>query len=279
MSRPERQGIMLANIVTENKLEALYPYCIAQPKLNGERCRVEWFHNEPILFSSYGNEFAFKEQIKACLCAMPKENYDGELYVHGWSRDKIASVANRKTNKHADDDLLEFHVFDIQDMYNTQAVRTNILEGTRFNGNVKRVPHMIITPRVIMAATRAYIDAGYEGIILRDIHGYYEMRRTNVMLKYKPTKVDYYMILKLNEAESEDGEPLGMVGSFVVASKEREPFSVSAGKLKHDERRLYWAKRTEIPGRWLKVKHEEIKTSGGVPVSCVALQIVDMIGE
>jgi hypothetical protein len=130
-----------------------------------------------------------------------------------------------------------------------------------------------------MATTRAFLDDGYEGIILRSAHGYYEMGRTDVMLKYKPTKVDYYMILELNEAESEDGEPLEMVGSFVVASKEREPFNVSAGKLTHDERRLYWTKRKEVIGKWLKVKHEEIKTSGGVPVSCVALQIVDMIGE
>jgi ATP-dependent DNA ligase len=277
MARLERKGIMLAHPLTDNKLATFFPRCIGQPKLNGERCRVEWFEDKPILFSSFGNEFAFKEVIKAALQGMPKLRYDGELYVHGWTRDKIASVANRKVNRHPEDDQLQFHVFDLQeDEY--QVYRLMQLEDITWNNAVHKVATFIVTPQVISAYTQEMLNQGYEGIILRHPAGLYEMKRSNWLLKHKPTKVDYYWVVGVKEAVSEDGEPKGMIGSFEVMGKERMLFSVGAGKLTHPERKEIWEKGL-WKDKWLKVKHEHIKTSGDVPVSCVAVSLVDMIGE
>ena len=263
--------------MTTTKLTSFYPSCIGQPKLNGERCRVEWFEGEPLLFSSYGNEFAFKDFIKDSLCHLPKYNYDGELYVHGWSRDKIASVANRKKNKHPDDDQLQFHIFDIQsDDY--QITRCSKLLNLPKLTAVPIVESFVVSPQIIGAWTQEMLNRGYEGLILRHPKGLYEYKRSNWLLKHKPTKVDYYWVLAVNEAVSEDGEAKGMVGSFIVTSKERQSFAVSAGKLSHAERVAIW-EGDLWKNKWLKVKHEHISTSGGVPVSCVALELVNMIGE
>lgn len=277
MARLERKGIMLAHPLTTVKLASFYPKCLGQPKLNGERCRVEWFEGEPLLFSSYGNEFAFKETIKAELRMMPRLKYDGELYVHGWSRDKIASIANRKKNQHPEDDLLQFHVFDHQgDSYQTH--RLIDLSKLQWSEAVQKVDTFVVTPQAIGAYTQEMLNRGYEGLILRHPTGSYEMKRSNYLLKHKPTKVDYYWVDGVNEAVSEDGEAKGMVGSFNVLGKERIIFSVSAGKMTHAERKEIWEKQLWY-NKWLKVKHEKIKTSHGIPVSCVALALVDMIGE
>jgi len=277
MGRLERTGIMLAHPMTTTKLADFYPNCIGQPKLNGERCRIEWFEDEPILFSSYGNAFAFKEPIKDALRHLPHWRYDGELYKHGWSRDKIASVANRKKNRHPDDDKLQFHIFDIQSN-DYQVVRCAKLLEIPQHEATPVVESFVVSPQVIGAWTQEMLNRGYEGLILRHPKGIYEMKRSNWLLKYKPTMVDYYWIVAVNEAVSEDGEAKGMVGSFIVTSKERQAFAVSAGKLSHAERIAIWEGGLWRE-KWLKVKHEHISTSGGVPVSCVALELVNMIGE
>jgi len=98
------------------------------------------------------------------------------------------------------------------------------------------------------------------------------------MLKYKPTKIDYYHIYDVKEAISKDGEAKGMLGSFEVISKHGK-FSVGAGKLTHDERADLWVNRADVRGKVLKVKHEHITTGGGIPISCIALAVVNCIGE
>ncbi len=276
----ERQGIMLAHPLTAGKLQG-YNKFFLQPKLNGERCRVEWFNNEPLLFSSTGLEFPYLEHIKAELMKHPGRSWDGELYTHGMPREQITSIANRKKNRHPDQELLEHHIFDFVDYQMVQAERIVTLGKEGFKGWLELVPTHIATLEEIPGYTNYYLSEGYEGVILRHPLGLYETKRSNAMLKHKPTEVDYYPILEVVEATSEDGEPKGMAGAFrVVSLATEDTFSVSAGKLLHTERVDIWGRRSEVKGKLLKVKHEKIKTdTRGIPVSCVALSIVDKEGD
>ena len=270
---------MLAHIMTPGKLQG-YSKCFLQPKLNGERCRVEWFNHEPILFSSTGLEFLFLNHIKKALKLHPGKNWDAELYTHGMPREEITSIANRKKNRHPNENTLQLHIFDYCSYTDVQAERLVKLGQEGFRGILKLVPTHIIVLEEIVAYTNMYLEMGYEGIILRHPLGIYETKRSNAMLKHKPTEVDYYIILEVIEATSEDGEPKNMTGAFHVLSPGHDTFKVSAGKLKHTERKEIWENKEQYIHKLLKVKHEKIKTDvRGIPVSCVALSIVDKEGD
>lgn len=253
----------------------------AQPKLNGERCRIEWFHNSPVLLSSYGNEFMFLNHIKEAIehnFRNTQEPLDGELYVHGWSFERIHSAASRKVNENPDAADLQFHVFDYRGP-GSQWERIHSLrlkkEGYRFENPLVYVPYTIVTPDNWIEQAYKYTEEGYEGIILRGAIWEYEMRRSTHMLKFKPTEEDEYQILGVTEAVSQEGNPKGMIGAFVVCGDDGTHFNVGAGKLLHSIRQIYWDNRDYLVGKKLKVKHEKIKTVNGIPRCAVAVEVVE----
>ena len=279
MPRPERKDIMLAYPTEEGRVLRLGNKYFAQPKLRGERCRIEWFHNEPVLISSYGNDFKYMEHIQDALTQIRigQIPFDGELYVHGWNQERINSAANRKVNVNPDSPKLEYHIFDIQDTNSAQTGRTAVLEALNKAGLIRHPLHLVET-RVVrhdswLRKCQEYCDDGYEGIILRDPDAPYYIKRNVCMLKHKPTEIDEYAIISVKEAISEDGYPKSMVGSFQVAGDDGTPFYVGAGKMKHPERIRLWRNRGDIIGRTLIVKHEKIKTVGGKPLCAVAVEM------
>lgn len=283
MKRPKRNGIMLASPATEKNVLKLGNNCFAQTKLNGERARVQWFYGEPILLSSYGNEFKFLNHIKEVVkrnFSFNQECLDGEIYVHGWSRERIHSACSRKVkNDNPDTPKLEFHVFDyIKDV--SQWERMHYLVGAkelkRFNWPLVYVPYKIIStaPQDWMSLTNEYIQQGYEGAIFRSPLYNYEKKRSKGLLKFKPNKTDTYKILTLNEAFSQEGKPKNMVGSFSVSGDDGTIFNVGAGKLNHEERVKAWRDKASIIGMNLLVKHETLKTANGIPLCAVGVKVI-----
>ncbi len=119
-----------------------------------------------------------------------------------------------------------------------------------------------------------YTQAGYEGAIFRSPLHSYEEKRSKGMLKFKPTESDTYRILGISEAISKEGNPKAMIGSFQVSGDDGTEFSVGAGKLSHLERERLWKDRESLIGKKLLVKHEMIKTKGGIPLCAVAVEVV-----
>ena len=281
--RPEREGIMLAQPATERAMLRLGDSCFAQPKLNGERARVEWFHGDPVLLSSYGNEFKFLPHIKEAVVASFKHNQealDGELYVHGWDRERIHSACSRKVNMNPNTPKLEYWIFDYLS-FETQWQRIHSLVKKKdqgcFTWPLVYVPYNIIStsPQDWMEQVYEYTQEGYEGAIFRGALWNYEERRTPGMLKFKPTKKDTYKILQVNEAISQEGNPKAMIGSFTVAGDDKTEFDVGAGKLSHPERERLWKVRESLPGKGLLVKHELLKTRTGIPLCAVAVEVIE----
>ena len=260
-----------------------------QPKLNGERTRAEWFDDVPYLISSYGNDFRFMEHVQNELVTLAMRmgeavKHDGEIYVHGWSRERIDSALRRTKNRNAETGQLEYHIFDLQDPTKLQYERTKELGemeqmitelGLK---HIKVVEYGVCDENSWLAHCQNYCEDGYEGIILRDPFGAYEEKRVPGMLKFKPTETDSYLIAGVNEAVSQTGVPKGMVGSFTVYAKD-EPgsnvtFNVGAGKLTHDKRKLYFDKQNKIIGKYLLVKHELLKTTNQVPIAAVTVDVI-----
>lgn len=278
--RPKRTGIMLANPATERAMLKLGDSCFAQPKLNGERASITWFHEEPVLLSSYGNEFKYLQHIKEAIkqsFGYGQRRLDGELYVHGWSRERIHSACSRKVNINSDALKLEFHIFDYKDDESQwQRIHTLAKNFDLFNWPLIRVPYKIIftNPQDWMKQVYEYTQKGYEGAIFRSALYSYEEKRSRGMLKFKPSEIDNYKILGINEAISQEGSPKNMVGSFVVSGDDGTAFKVGAGKLDHSERAKLWRNRRSLIGKDLEVKHEIIKTVNGIPLCAVAVRVL-----
>jgi ATP-dependent DNA ligase len=126
-----------------------------------------------------------------------------------------------------------------------------------------------------MTMADIFLEQGFEGAMLRKIdYPTYEPRRlVGQMLKYKPTEIDEYLIIGVEEAISLAQEPLGMVGSFLVQGDDGMEFKVGAGKLKHKERREYWERKETLLGKTLVTKQGKILTTEGIPTCMVAVEI------
>ena len=294
----KREGVMLAYPAEEKRILA-FPLLdnedgsksrkfFHQPKLNGERARVEWFSEYPYLISSYGNDFKFldiiQEELKELTRYLNKGNikYDGEVYVHGWSREEIDSALRRTKNKSVETKNLQYHIFDIQND-KPQYARLHELgvieQAIHFLKlqTIKIVPYGVCSEIDWLSHCSSYCEEGYEGIILRNPFALYETKRIPGLLKFKPTETDTYRILSVNEAVSLEGELKGMVGSFTVQATD-EPaegtFDVGAGKLKHTQRIQYWKNKDQCIGRMLVVKHELLRTTNQVPIAAVTVDVI-----
>ena len=279
--RPERTGIMLAYPATPRRVAQLGELYLIQPKLNGERCWVEWFNKEtPVLVSSYGNEFKLPHITDTLLSlSLQGLRLDGELYIHGEAFETIHSIASASRNElHPRWQEMELHVFDYKSEEPTIS-RLAKLEQLSLRGPLKQVPSYAL--RADMYAWEDYavefVKQGYEGIILRDAQSPYIERRTPALLKFKPTHEDTYRIVDTSEGI---GWATGMLGSFIVEATDQpgQYFRVGSGKLLTKEnRQKLWAVRAKLPGKLLRVKHEEIKTTNGIPKCAVALEVVGEI--
>jgi len=277
--RKERENIMLCYPATERRIASFNSPFFWQPKLNGSRCRVEWFKGEPVLLSSYGIQFQGLSHIEEALKKLPKMQFDGELYKHGWERERIHSATSRKVKESEDSRGIEFHIFDFQKEDMTeQWERIELLASLQLTPPLFFVPTGLATTATWQQCCKDCVDSGYEGIILRDPKGFYEMKRSTKVAKFKPTFKDIYKITGVKEAVDKYGELKGMVGAFEVqASHTKQRFFVGAGKMLHSVRIAIWELHAEsncIVGKSLKVKHEAIKTTNGIPVCCVALEVV-----
>lgn len=280
--RPKREGVMLAYPLDEGRLSRLGKHFLMQPKLRGERAIIEWFAGEPVFISSYGNEFKYLDHLKEPLKAMYKQfgpiPFDGELYVHGWDQEQINSAANRKTNRSSDIANMQYHIFDLRTndkCYQRLEMIGNLHSHHYLDSPLVPVPAVMGNADNWLQITSNWVAQGYEGGILRRLDAPWEAKRTVNMLKFKPTEEDTYVILDVNEAIDKNGNLKGMVGSFTVRNKDTdEAFKVGAGKMPHNRRTELWKLRHLLPGNDLIVKHEFLRTKGGVPLCAVAVDLL-----
>lgn len=94
---------MLAHDAIKRSKDIVYP-CYAQPKLDGLRCLVTFDQQGEPVFNSRGNKTypiqgEIVEQIKDLRKATGFDMFDGEVYLHGLSLQKIVSLAKKWRTK------------------------------------------------------------------------------------------------------------------------------------------------------------------------------------
>ena len=271
----KREYVMLAHKATEKLIKNLGSVFYTQPKLNGVRCLAVNNPGNVKLFSSTHLEKPFLDHIKNELKKLPTEViYDGELYTHGQSWNWINSRASCTVNRHPEEELLNFTIFDIKDYYASQKLRFNQLLAYKEITHTLKHINILRTDYATIETWEEnldrYVAEGYEGIIFRHQTGDYEDKRTNALLKLKLTTQTDFLITDIIQGK---GWCYNRCGAIEVTSPAGK-FNVGTGPLFTAENRLeIWNNRKQYIGKLLTVRHEYLKTKNQFPVSTSAIGI------
>jgi len=176
------------------------------------------------------------------------EYLDGECYDPTKTFEEITSLF--KTNPKA----LEFHVFDYCD--------TNRPNHT-FDERLERVnveTRWVKTKSDLPVVHKQYMDAGYEGTMIREASSVYEIgKRSNYLLKLKDFKTDEYKVIGMRECTGKDvGTPI-----WVCTTENGQEFTVRPEGTQ-EKRRDMFKNGDRYIGKMLTVKYQNL-TDLGVP--------------
>lgn len=199
---------------------------------------------------------------------------DGELYIHGKSRDYIrASVPFIKngvvSNSKNDSSLVTFVIFDIINPKLNQSERFRILNNNLLSisnnvSNLDNNPLLFKSPYVIVNndeeaydyASR-YNDSGFEGGIVRNMDALYQPgKRSWDMIKLKFKLIDSFEVLNVIP---KDNEP--ETGMFVLRAKNGLSFK-SNPMGSYQLRQQYLIDKDWYIGKLAKVKYFELGANG-----------------
>lgn len=181
-----------------------YP-CYGSPKLDGVRCLAIRHPNRVELKSRGGKEYIVPHiQDQLMLCMEVGQVFDGELYIHGKYLEEIVSAV-KKTNPDTTD--IEYIVFDIvkDESYENRLISMQALR--RYTLSCVEAPSIdviefceIQDEEHMKQKHREYVDAGYEGIMLRSHGGKYESgKRSADLQKYKTFFDEEFKIVGMKE--------------------------------------------------------------------------------
>lgn len=213
----------------------------SQPKLDGIRCIAKadglWTRQgKPIPSTPH-----IYEALKPFFAANPDAILDGELYGDKLSQDfnKIVSLV-KKVNPDAarlaeSAELVQYHVYDFPSVDGPFWKRIQLLT----TAVMKEIDH----PSIIVVDTIAvnslahldelngqYLEAGYEGQIVRTSDAPYEQKRSKQLLKRKVFQDEEFVIISINEGV---GNRSGMAG-FITYELDGERTFGSGIRGSHD---------------------------------------------
>lgn len=274
----KRTGIMLCYPMEEKRLEKWPTPYIIQPKLDGDRCRaIIDEYGSVTLLSSEENILTSVPHIIEELqnLGLRSVELDGELYHHGTSHQLIHGTVARTVNIHPEHEQVEYHVFDYVSNI-PQITRTlNLWQMFEDTTHVKKV---ISTPVVsldaIMIQMQNYQDQGYEGVIVRNINYPYLRKRSTGMMKWKPRRSDYYVIVGYEEEISITGEPKNSLGALWLEAEGGERFKVGSGSfLTRENRQDLWKVKETLINRIAHIKYQHL-TDRRVPRFPVLIELI-----
>ncbi len=271
----------------DNRKREPFPAVAVQPKIDGERCIA----NSDRMVSRRNVEIVSCPHIQSLLSCLPPEiKLDGELYIPRTDLQTIQSYVNR-LRPHKLYYTIEYHVFDVIDLEMPFNERLNVFQSTvqqlteahreivdaqreipeksRTKTRIiescpiKFVPTYLINNtcvseqarHLIKQHFRAFIKEGYEGAIVRNAHGMYELDyRSPDLLKYKEVMDDEFVIIDVSEGHD-------ATGIFVCKTEDGNIFEATPAWTK--ERKKYLLKNKEkYIGKYLTVEYEKLSREG-----------------
>ena len=276
---------MLADDIPDEKLEDIVFPMIASPKLDGIRCLIDPIAGGPVSREPKPCRNPF---IWNALSSPEFAFLDGEVMSPNGFKDSQAMWGRKKATEL---EPFNYHVFDDftypDDPFTARQARLRNRVASMSEDayeRVKVVPHtVIVSLDDLLKYEKEQLDAGHEGVMLRDPGGVFKFGRatfkTRGLLKLKRF-VDAEAVIVRVEEEMENANeatknvhgltrrtshkankiPKGRAGKF-AAKWEHEDFSVSS--FTDDEKNSFWALRDKLPGTVFTFKYQMLGSKGG----------------
>ena len=261
---------MLASKWEDSKDKITYPI-FSQPKLDGIRCIV----TKDGMFSRNGKPIISAPHIIESLSEVfevyPDMILDGELYADKFANDFNKIVSLVKKSKPTDTDLkeskknIQYWIYDLPDNDIQFGDRCDRLHDL-FNAFDSFSKHCIevettlcMSEDDVMDLYEGYVDAGFEGQILRT-NGKYENKRSKNLLKHKSFLDEEYTILDIVEGE---GNRTGTAGYMVFETAEGKRFKSNVKGTMEETAEMLKNKKKLI-GKEATIKYFNL-TPDGIP--------------
>ena len=283
-------AILVAGAGSKKKKVITFP-CFVQPKLDGLRCvsyatrTANDAATAVCLQSRTGAFFTGLPHIAAALrpylSQHPSVVIDGELYTDQMPFEELAGLIKKK--KITDSDVarlkkVKYHVYDIydharQDMPYSERMgvlaaavrRCGCVANDTFSAGVAAAAEVVLVRTEKVAALSdfrrlfaEFVEAGYEGIMLRNAAGVYRANyRSNDLQKYKEFMEEEYRIIDFKEGEGRDA---GAV-IWVCETADGKDFTVRPrGTMQ--QRREWFNDGESYIGKNLTVVYQELTEDG-----------------
>lgn len=205
---------MLAHTFDKQSHKIRYP-AFAQPKLDGVRMIARCHNNKVTCLSRTGKEY-FSDSLQHVCAALLKLGvdssdvwFDGELYSDSLTFEEIVGVC--RNTLRPDPEVykkLEYHVYDLilPDLSQTDRLaRLTKLVPSQQQGVVQRVPTTTVRSKEeVHSRHDEFVEAGYEGIMVRNELGLYAQNRSYDLQKFKNFQDREFVITDVKEAVGND---------------------------------------------------------------------------
>jgi len=261
---------MLAAKWEDCKDKVTYPI-YSQAKLDGIRCVV----TKDGMFSRNGKPILSAphiiDSLRNLFLVNPDLILDGELYCDKFANDFNKIVSLVKKTKPTDADLkeskkyIEYHIYDLPSSdknFVHRAYDLGILFETYLEmGKYCRIvqTYKVDDEKAVEELYGGYVEAGYEGQMLR-IDGKYENKRSKNLLKHKSFVDDEYTILDIVEGE---GNRTGTAGYMVFETIDGKSFKSNV-KGTWDETAEMLKSKKKLIGKQATIKYFNL-TPDGIP--------------
>jgi DNA ligase 1 len=239
---------------------------LVQPKLNGLRCNGYYRDGHFVLMSRQKKEWEFLNEIRAeleslFLSGKIDQNIitDGEIYVHGISRQILTSWSKKRQPETA---RLELHLYDV---FSPEVPDWIQEDREAFLVQIQETPRVKIVKSVlchseaeVMAVYQRYLEEGYEGAVVRTLDNVYTMdHRSDQLLKVKPWQDGEFRVVGFKEGR---GKFEGCVIWRCVTEDGQEFDVTPEGTL---EDKAFWFQNAQsFIGKKITVLYRELSDDG-----------------
>lgn len=264
------EDVCMAAMKYERKRVSFPVY--ADTKLDGIRCIAQLgdkLTTDKIkLVSRNGKEFKNYPFIAKELEELDMLKYhllDGEI-VMGHFQDLMRTVSRKEDGVELAKDAV-YNIFDIHLTKSNFSQRLDILKEIQKKIKEKNLERLKVVSgkqigneEELLEFYNKQLEEGNEGIMVKNLDGFYEHKRSYGWLKMKPEESEDLEIIRV---EKGTGKYENILGAIVCRLSNGSEVSVGSG-FKDEERQEYWDKKEELIGQIAEIKYQERTRDGSL---------------